>query len=116
MSISLEHILGFKVKVTNVLDVASAGNIYSYNSSNNTITLQLTKSAHHAQQFKVIRLSFIKSLEVIGERPTKNSFRKDSMKPIEIRIENVREALQNKVQQAQGATAAIQEHIVTASN
>ncbi|CUS22317.1 LAQU0S05e02652g1_1 [Lachancea quebecensis] len=116
MSISLEQILGFKVRITNVLDVVSVGSIYSYNSSNNTITLLLTKTTHRTQQFKVIKLSFVKSLEVIGERPIKNSFRKDPIKPIEIKIEKVKEALQNKVQQAKGVTAAIQEQSVTAPN
>lgn len=89
MSYSLEQALGFKVKITNVLDDVTVGRIYSYNSSNSTITLLESKKPHQSHQFKIIKLSFIKNLEVIGETRVKNSFKKDPIKPCEVNIEQV---------------------------
>ncbi|SCU87727.1 LAFA_0E08460g1_1 [Lachancea sp. 'fantastica'] len=101
MSFSLEHVLGFKVKVTNVLDTVTVGRIYSYNSSNNTMTLREAKKGSSAlEQFKIIKLSFVKSLEVIGEKPQKNSFRKDPIRPSEVAIETVQATLQKRIERA----------------
>ncbi|CEP61819.1 Lsm12p LALA0_S04e01420g [Lachancea lanzarotensis] len=101
MSFNLEHVLGFKVKVTNVLDTATVGRIYSYNSSNNTITIQeAKKGSSQPQHFKIIKLSFVKSLEVIGEKPVKNSFRKDPIRPSEVSIETVQDSLQREIEKA----------------
>lgn len=100
MSISLESILGFKVKVTNVLDVVTEGKVYSYNSFNNTLTLQTTKKLQQPQSFKVIKCSFIKNLEVIGERPSTNLFKKQPIKPAHVHIDRVNQHLQANLREA----------------
>ncbi|SCV02846.1 LAME_0H05688g1_1 [Lachancea meyersii CBS 8951] len=104
MSFNLEHVLGFKVKITNVLDTVTVGRIYSYNSSNNTITLQESrKGPSQSQQFKVIKLSFVKFLEVVGEKPQKNSFKRDPIKPSEVSIESIQEMLQKRIESARSS-------------
>ncbi|SCU85504.1 LADA_0D07932g1_1 [Lachancea dasiensis] len=97
MSFSLERVLGFKVKVTNVLDSVTTGRIYSYNSSSNTITLQEAKKGNQGQQYKIIKLSFVKNLEVVGEKPLKNNFKKDPIRPSEVSIDGVLETLREKI-------------------
>ncbi|SCU96126.1 LANO_0E12552g1_1 [Lachancea nothofagi CBS 11611] len=103
MSISLEHVLGFKVRVTNNLDAVTLGRIYSYNSSNNTITLQESKKPNQSHQFKIIKLSFVKNLEVVGEKPLKNSFRRDPIRPSAVSITGVQETLRKRVEEAREA-------------
>ena len=100
MNISLENILGFKVKVTNVLDVVTEGKVYSFNSSNNTLTLQTSKKAQQPQSFKVIKCSFIKNLEVIGEKPSSNFFKKQPIKPAHVDVNRVDHHLKQKIQEA----------------
>lgn len=95
MNLSLEHILGFKVRVSNVLDVVTEGTIYSYNSINNTLTVQTSKKGPMPQSFKIIKCSFIKNIQVIGEKPLTNSFKKQPIKPINVNIDRVNESLQN---------------------
>lgn len=98
MSISLENILGFKVRVVNVLDEVTEGKVYSFNSSNNTLTLQTNKK-NQPQSFKVIKCSFIKSLEVIGEKPVSNAFKRQHIKPTHIDVQRIDEALKKKIAQ-----------------
>ncbi|CAR29336.1 hypothetical protein ZYGR_0AD00160 [Zygosaccharomyces rouxii] len=100
MSISLENILGFKVKVVNVLDVVTEGKVYSFNSSNNTLTLQTSKKVQQPQSFKVIKCSFIKNLEVIGERPSTNLFKKQPIKPAYVHVDRVNQLLQEKMKES----------------
>lgn len=100
MNTSLENILGFKVKVTNVLDVVTEGKVYSFNSSNNTLTLQTSKKAQQPQSFKVIKCSFIKNLEVIGEKPSSNLFKKQPIKPAHVHVDRLEQQLQQKLQEA----------------
>ncbi|GCF00317.1 hypothetical protein ZYGM_001780 [Zygosaccharomyces mellis] len=100
MSISLENILGFKVRVANVLDVVTEGKVYSFNSSNNTLTLQTSRKAQQPQSFKVIKCSFIKSLEVIGEKPSTNLFKKQPIKPAYVHVDRVNEYLQEKLRES----------------
>ncbi|CCC71127.1 hypothetical protein NCAS_0G02400 [Naumovozyma castellii] len=100
MSLSLENVLGLHVKVTNLLDVVTEGKIYSFNSSNNTITLQTNKKNQTPLSFKIIKCSFIKDIEVIGDKPVSNSFKKQYIKPTFIHIERVTELLNNKIEEA----------------
>lgn len=93
MSINLEHIVGFRVKVTNLLKETTEGKIYSFNSGNNTITLQTSKKTQPPYSFKVIKCSFISSLEVIGEKPAANSFKRQNIKPSFVNIQRVDAAL-----------------------
>lgn len=101
MSISLEQIVGFKVKVTNLLDVATEGKIYSFNSSNNTLTLQTSKRNQSLYNFKVIKCSFIKHLEVVGDRPVSNQFKRQHLKPSYINTEKVEEYLNKRIIQTE---------------
>lgn len=93
MNISLEQALGFRVKIINVLHDTVEGKIYSYNSSSNTLTIQLPKRTQTTPSFKIIKCSFIKSLEVIGDKPSYNSFKKQQIKPSLVNIERVQELL-----------------------
>ncbi|AET41479.1 Lsm12p Ecym_8194 [Eremothecium cymbalariae DBVPG len=96
MSFSLEQIVGFKVKVTNVLDTVTQGKIYSYDSGNNTLTLVSSKR-NQTPTFKIIKTSFIKSLEVVGERPASPGFKRDPIKPSHVHINRVTENLKVKI-------------------
>lgn len=96
MNISLEHILGFKVKVTNVLDSVVHGKVYSFNSSNNTLTLVIQKKGK-PPTFKIIRATFIKNLEVLSEKPTTNTFKRDPFKPSFVNIERVNQRLHERL-------------------
>lgn len=97
MSISLEHIIGFRVKITNLLDVITEGKIYSFNTSNNTITLQTSRKNQSPYSFKIIKCSFVKRLELIGEKPTANSFKRQYIKPSHVSIARVEELLNEKI-------------------
>ncbi|EDO18582.1 hypothetical protein Kpol_1048p12 [Vanderwaltozyma polyspora DSM 70294] len=94
MSLNLENVLGFKVKVTNVLDMVTEGTVYSYNSSNNTITIQ-TSLKKGVGSFKIIKCSFIKSVDVIGEKPLNNTFKKQQLKPSFVNLDRVQKSLDN---------------------
>lgn len=96
MSYNLEQILGFKVKVTNLLDNVTQGKVYSFNSSNNTLTLLISKKSH-LYSFKVIKTSFIKSLEVVGEKPVSNSLKKELIKPNHVNIDQVQKLLSHNI-------------------
>ncbi|QLQ79657.1 hypothetical protein HG537_0C03050 [Torulaspora globosa] len=98
MSISLENILGFKVRVTNVLDEVTEGKVYSFNSSNSTLTLQTNKKNQPAS-FKIIKCSFIKSLEVSGEKPASNAFKRQHIKPTYVDVQGIDQALKSKIAQ-----------------
>lgn len=95
MSINLENILGFKVRVTNVLDQVTDGKVYSFNSSNNTLTLQINKK-NQQQTFKVIKCSFIKNLEVLGEKPVSNVFKRQHIKPTHVTVSRIDQLLKQK--------------------
>lgn len=106
MSISLENVLGFKVKVINVLDEVTEGKVYSFNSSNNTLTLQTNKK-NQQQCFKVIKCSFIKSLDVSGEKPTSNVFKRQHIKPAHVDVQRIDEALKKKIAEKEKTSALI---------
>lgn len=95
MSINLENILGFKVRVTNVLDQVTDGKVYSFNSSNNTLTLQINKK-NQQQSFKVIKCSFIKNLEVLGEKPVSNVFKRQHIKPTQVTVGRIDQLLKQR--------------------
>ncbi|CCF60280.1 hypothetical protein KAFR_0J02160 [Kazachstania africana CBS 2517] len=104
MSISLEQVIGFRVKITNVLDEVTEGKIYSFNSSNNTITLQTTpisrKKTQHSNlhDFKIIKCSFIKDLTVLNtEKPSFNLFRKQFIKPSFTNVERIEAMLRDSL-------------------
>ncbi|CCK72006.1 Lsm12p KNAG_0I02200 [Huiozyma naganishii CBS 8797] len=97
MSVSLEHIIGFKVRVTNLLDVVTEGKIYSFNSTNNSIVLQTSKKNQAPFDFKVIKCSFIKHLTVVGEKPSANSFKRQFIKPSVVHVDRVEELLRDKI-------------------
>lgn len=101
MSQNLENIVGFKVQIVNLLDVATTGKIYSINSSNNTITLQTGgNNGSSVYDFKIIKCSFIKSLIVVGEKPSNNSFRRQHLKPQLVHLDRVEQFLQERILQA----------------
>ena len=100
MSISLEHAIGFKVKVTNLLDVVTEGKIYSFNSMNNTITLQTNRKNQTVYDFKIIKCSFIKSLQVIGDKPNTNSFKKQVIKPSMVKLDRVETFLNQEIKKS----------------
>lgn len=97
MSISLEQALGFRVKITNVLHDVVEGKIYSYNSTSNTLTIQLPKRTQTTPSFKIIKCSFIKTLEVIGDKPSYNSFKKQQIKPSLVNVERVQALLNERI-------------------
>ena len=95
MNISLENILGLNVKITNVLDISTQGKIYSFNSNNNTITLVINKRSK-GQTFKIIKTSFIKHLELLGDKSSvngSNGFKKDYLKPSFVDLDRVQDRL-----------------------
>lgn len=96
MSINLENVLGFRVRITNVLDVVTEGRIYAYNSDSNILTLQTGRKTS-APAFKVIKCSFIKTLEVLGDKPPYNSFKKQQIKPGFVNVERVESLLQERM-------------------
>lgn len=98
MSVSLEYIVGFRVKITNILDVVTEGKIYSFNSAQNIITLQTNKKNQTPYQFKVIKCSFIKSLEVVGDKPSGNTFKKQFVKPSLVHLDRVEEFLRKEIE------------------
>lgn len=97
MSISLEQVIGFRVKITNLIDVVAEGKIYAFNSINNTITLQTSKKNQPPYDFKVIKCSFIKTLEVVGDKPNANTFKKQYVKPNLVHLERVEELLKEQI-------------------
>lgn len=99
MSINLEQVLGFRVKVTNTLDVVTQGKVYSYNSGNGTLTL-LTSKNQQPLSFKIIKSSFIKHLEVVGDKPPNNGFKKDPFKPSQVDLERVNRLLNANIKDA----------------
>lgn len=100
MSLNLEQVLGFKVRVTNILDVVTQGRIYSYNSTNNTLTLLVLKKPQQPHVFKIIKITFIKSLEVIGDKPLSSGMKRDPIKPVSVSIKRVENLLREKILQA----------------
>ncbi|QLG74205.1 hypothetical protein HG535_0G00890 [Zygotorulaspora mrakii] len=96
MSTNLESVLGFKVRVTNVLDQITEGKIYSFNSANNTLTLLTTKKGQ-PQSFKVIKCSFIKNLEVLGDKPASNTFKRQHIRPQHVNVERIEQLLRQKL-------------------
>lgn len=100
MSISLEYVIGFKVKVVDLLDVVTEGKIYSFNSANNTITLQTSRKNHSIYDFKIIKCSFIKSLQVIGDKPNINSFKKQIIKPSMVNLDRIETFLNQKIEKS----------------
>lgn len=98
MNQNLENIIGFKVRIVNLLDVTTVGKIYSINSSNNTITLQTGgNNGSSKYDFKIIKCSFIKSLTVVGEKPNNNNFRRQHLKPQLVHLDRVEQFLQEQV-------------------
>lgn len=97
MSISLEYIVGFRVKITNLIDVVTEGKIYAFNSGYNTIVLQTNRKNQSPYDFKVIKCSFIKTLEVIGDKPNANSFKKQYLRPSLVNLERVEEFLKEQI-------------------
>ncbi|CAG62309.1 uncharacterized protein GVI51_L12969 [Nakaseomyces glabratus] len=100
MSFSLEQALGFRVKITNLLHDVIDGKIYSYNSMSNTLTIQLPKKNNANPSFKIIKCSFIKSLEVIGDKPPYNSFKRQQIKPSTVSVERVQKLLNTRIEEA----------------
>lgn len=66
MTLNLEQVKGFNVRVTSVIDDSYEGTIYCVNSRNNTITIQ-----NGPHSFKILQNNFIKKLEVLN-KPDKN--------------------------------------------
>ncbi|CAG98869.1 Lsm12p [Kluyveromyces lactis] len=99
MSISLENILGLKVKITDVLDHVTQGKVYSFNSNNDTITLIVGKK-NKAYTFEIIQTSFIKHLELVGEKANPSSFKKDHVKPSYVDLDRVKNALAKTIDTA----------------
>ncbi|KAL3230522.1 hypothetical protein RNJ44_00971 [Nakaseomyces bracarensis] len=97
MSINLEQALGFRVRITNVLHDVVEGKVYSYNSTSNTLTIQLPKRTQTTPSFKIIKCSFIKTLEVIGDKPSYNSFKKQQIKPSLVNIDRVQTLLNSRI-------------------
>ncbi|CAL9733304.1 hypothetical protein MOSE0_A02784 [Monosporozyma servazzii] len=97
MSISLEYIVGFRVKITNLIDVVTEGKIYAFNSGYNTIVLQTNRKNQSPYDFKVIKCSFIKTLEVIGDKPNANSFKKQYLRPSLVNLERVEDFLKEQI-------------------
>lgn len=100
MSISLEHVIGFKVRVINLLDVITEGKIYSFNSVNNTITLQTSRKNQSIYDFRIIKCSFIKSLQVIGDKPSTNSFKKQILKPSMVNLDRIETFLNQEIERS----------------
>lgn len=110
MSINLESILGFKVRVTNVLDQTTEGKIYSFNSSNSTLTLLTSKKAQPLS-FKVIKCSFIKGLEVLGEKPASNTFKRQHIKPQHVNVGRIDQMLKRKIAQEKSKDVLIGKNV-----
>jgi len=91
----LQHILGFRVKITNLIDGVTEGKIYSFNSSNGTITLQTAKKGNSIFSFKVIKFSFIKRLDVIDKLSQNNMLGKQQLNPNYVNIERIRNLLRD---------------------
>lgn len=100
MSISLEHVIGFKVRIVNLVDVITEGKIYSFNSTNNTITLQVNRKNQSIYDFKIIKCSFIKSLQVIGAKPNTNSFKKQIINPSMVNLDRIETFLNQEIEKS----------------
>ncbi|CCD25605.1 Lsm12p NDAI_0F02870 [Naumovozyma dairenensis CBS 421] len=109
MSVNLTHILGWRVRITNILDTVTEGRIYSFNSSNNTITLDTTTSTKknkikksketNLHDFKIIKCLFIKHLEVIDDKSKKQSGF-GNIKPSYINIDRIDQLLKDQIAKA----------------
>ncbi|KAG0675311.1 hypothetical protein C6P41_002262 [Kluyveromyces marxianus] len=110
MSISLENILGLKVKIANVLDNVTQGKVYSFNSSNNTITLIVSRK-NKTHTFKIIKTSFIKHLELVGEKHNPSSFKKDQIKPSYVNIDRVQNRLHHSIEEAKSKEKLIGKNV-----
>ncbi|AMD19727.1 HCL424Wp [Eremothecium sinecaudum] len=99
MSFSLEQVVGFKIKVTNVLDNVTHGKIYAYDSVNNTLTL-VSNKRNQNPTFDIIKTSFIKQIEVCGDRPASLGFKRDAIKPTHVNIKRVTDTLKDKIAEA----------------
>ncbi|CCE64648.1 hypothetical protein TPHA_0I01420 [Tetrapisispora phaffii CBS 4417] len=99
MALNLENVVGFKVQITNVLDAVTEGFIYSFNSQNNTITLQVSRKNQSRKSFKIINCQFIKTLKVIGEKPPNNlnTFKKTSIRPSQVNLNRVDQYLNEQL-------------------
>ncbi|SMN18394.1 similar to Saccharomyces cerevisiae YHR121W LSM12 Protein of unknown function that may function in RNA processing [Maudiozyma saulgeensis] len=98
MGIDLQYILGFRVKVTNLIDGVTEGKIYSFNSSNGTIILQTAKKGNFVCSFKMIKCSFIKRLDVIDEQSKNNTLRKQPLKPSYVNIDKIQNLLRDIIE------------------
>ncbi|CDO96452.1 unnamed protein product [Kluyveromyces dobzhanskii CBS 2104] len=99
MSISLEDILGLKVKITDVLDDVTQGKVYSFNSNNDTITL-ISGKKNKTYTFDIIQTSFIKHLELVGDKVNPSSFKKDPIKPSYVDLNKVKTDLSISTEEA----------------
>ncbi|ODQ60526.1 hypothetical protein WICANDRAFT_67237 [Wickerhamomyces anomalus NRRL Y-366-8] len=70
ISKKLDSILGLEIKVSNILDVETIGTVYSYIAVPSTLIIQVPSqtAAGSSFNYKVLRTSNIKSLEVISKK------------------------------------------------
>ncbi|KAG0669944.1 hypothetical protein C6P45_003108 [Maudiozyma exigua] len=77
MSLTLDDILGYKVRITTVFDTVTEGTIYTFNTNNTAIILQTSEKLNDTQSFKVIKCSFIKHIECVSNGYGNHSRSKD---------------------------------------
>lgn len=63
MNLVLADILGYRVRITNMLDIVTEGTIYTFNPNNATLVLQTSRGLNETYSFKIIKCSFIKRIE-----------------------------------------------------
>lgn len=73
MLLNLEHIIGIRIRVTNRLNEAFDGNIYSFNTFNNTLTVQEKIKNSSLTSFRIIKVTFIKRLKVLQKQQRVNT-------------------------------------------
>ncbi|GMM33689.1 Lsm12 protein [Saccharomycopsis crataegensis] len=95
-SVSLETLLGVRIKATTILDTVIQGKVYSVDVDTNTITLIQDKSSENNlsnNTYRVLRASFLKSAEVMttknNNKPKGKSLSKPTFKTADPKISHV---------------------------
>lgn len=67
---SIEWIVGLRVKITTLLDNSITGKIYTYDAKSNTVTLEETALGSKPAGYRIIKTSFIRDVQVL-DKPKK---------------------------------------------
>ncbi|KAA8902914.1 anticodon-binding domain-containing protein, partial [Sphaerosporella brunnea] len=71
---ALDWALGLRVKVTTILDDTITGTIYAYDPLTSTVTLLTASTPANQHDIRIVKISFLKDVSVIGGAPQSKGF------------------------------------------